>query len=454
MLVIVSDLHLSDESTSANVHEKALSKVLLRETLQNVKANAKEIRVVLLGDIFDLVRTDYWVKEVPHNERPWNGKLSPANGMNTDREVERHYQEVLERILSTRTSKALFRMLSSLRNRSGKGKQRRLYTKITFVTGNHDRALSIFPSLRRKIEARIDNVNEVEFLTGLFAPEYGVLARHGHEWDDQCFGYKFYKRVLNKRARVGRFDDVCYGVQTIGEVVTAELMSGLIYRVKESLARSDPALVQQLMELNNVRPQIDVFGWLEWFGRTSLDPEKKEMLLQALRESISAVLKTDFARKWDKLISELWILKGDLTDRLEQLLKFIEHKTFDELKEDVRLFEFFQGVFGSSKDDFVEGARREWDFGLPADIQYVVYGHTHEARNDFFSGLPDHRVRMYINTGTYLPLIQRARDNGFATAHQMTMTFFYRKDEDTGGKSGDLPSMELWNGIKRKVYDR
>jgi hypothetical protein len=46
-----------------NCIPKAISKVLLRETVQNAKANAKEIRLVLLGDTFDLVRTDYWVVE-------------------------------------------------------------------------------------------------------------------------------------------------------------------------------------------------------------------------------------------------------------------------------------------------------------------------------------------------------------------------------------------------------
>lgn len=35
----------------------------------------------------------------------------------------------------------------------------------------------------------------------------------------------------------------------------------------------------------------------------------------------------------------------------------------------------------------------------------------------------------------------------------MTMVFIYRKDEDTeDGEPNKYPTMELWNGIKRKVY--
>jgi UDP-2,3-diacylglucosamine pyrophosphatase LpxH len=454
MLVVVSDLHLTDESTSTNVHPKAISKVLLRETIQNAKDNAREIRLVLLGDTFDFVRSDYWIKDVPPNERPWNGTLSSRTGTNIHPNVELHYRNVLDRILRTKTSKALFRAIISLRQRSAKGGRRKIPVRVTIVVGNHDRALNAFPSLRRRIAEQAKEADRVEFATELRAPEYGVLARHGHEWDDQCYGYEFYTKVLNKRSRAKRFHKACYKVQTIGEVVTAELMAGLVHRVREEIGSSNPEFIRQLMEVNNVRPQIDAFWWLEWFGRTYLNERKKAILLQALKDSIAAVLNTTLAERWDDLIREFFVFRGDLTDRLGQLLMFLEDKTFDQLKLDLKLFNFFRGIFGSSKDDSAEGARKEWEHGLPGQIQYVVYGHTHEARTEYFSGLTDNRVRMYINTGTYLPLIQRARDVGFAMANQMTMTFFYRGDEDTDGKKDGMPSMEMWNGIKRKFYDR
>jgi UDP-2,3-diacylglucosamine pyrophosphatase LpxH len=452
MLVIISDLHVTDESTSRNFNAKALSGLLLREVVHNARANAKEVRFVLLGDTFDLVRSDYWVKDVPAAERPWNGSLSSETGMNTHPHVEAHYGHVLDSVCDTRAGKTLFRTINSLKRRSSTGSRRKVFTKITFVTGNHDRAIIAFPSLQKKIRDLIDDVDEVEFLTGVYAPEYGVLARHGHEWDEQCYGYDLYTKVLRKGSRAGRFDDVCYKVQSIGEVVTAELLAGFISRLQQDLGATDPEFVRELMEINNVRPQIDAFWWLEWFGRKYLDSRKKELLLQAMKDSIAAVLNTALARKWDNLVTEISVFRGDLTDRLDQLLAFIGKKSFDELKFDLELFQFFKKVFASAKDEFLEGARREWEFGLPEEIQYVVYGHTHEARSDYFSGLSDGRVRMYINTGTYLPLIQRARDTGFATANQMTISCFYRGDEDRDGKKGDVPSMEIWNGIKRKAY--
>ncbi|MEK7249379.1 MAG: hypothetical protein AAB209_03045, partial [Bacteroidota bacterium] len=84
-------------------------------------------------------------------------------------------------------------------------------------------------------------------------------------------------------------------------------------------------------------------------------------------------------------------------------------------------------------------------------IRYIVYGHTHEHRHDYFSG--DRDLLMYINTGTYLPFIQIAEERrGFATAHRMTMAFLYNADEDKSDRADNLPTLQVWNGIRKKNY--
>jgi hypothetical protein len=99
-------------------------------------------------------------------------------------------------------------------------------------------------------------------------------------------------------------------------------------------------------------------------------------------------------------------------------------------------------------DENLEGARSE-AASLPSECQFLVQGHTHVARHDYLSATVDGRVRLYINTGTYLPLIHGTEDGeGFAGSHQMTLAFFYRGDE--GGRPGGGPTIDLWNGIKRK----
>ena len=62
------------------------------------------------------------------------------------------------------------------------------------------------------------------------------------------------------------------------------------------------------------------------------------------------------------------------------------------------------------------------------DIQYILYGHTHEARHDYFFGDKNGKVKMYINTGTFLPYIQKTKDKkSFASAYQMTINEQKRK---------------------------
>ena len=116
-------------------------------------------------------------------------------------------------------------------------------------------------------------------------------------------------------------------------------------------------------------------------------------------------------------------------------------------------------VFSSKKDSFQEGAQQEWEIRQEQnmqdlkDIQFIVYGHTHEAKRNYFSGTKDDKVQMYINTGTYLPLIQKASDGkSFTKEYQITMAFFYNKDENKDGRKGDGPTIDIWNGARRKSY--
>ena len=108
------------------------------------------------------------------------------------------------------SGQALFSMLQGLAAAAGKP------TRITYVTGNHDRVLNNFDVLRQRIAAALLGV-PVHFSTELLAPEYGVLARHGHQWDDNCHGWKLYTDVLRK-GPVGRFVPEAHRVMAIASL--------------------------------------------------------------------------------------------------------------------------------------------------------------------------------------------------------------------------------------------
>ncbi|MEO6695289.1 MAG: hypothetical protein ABIY50_00535 [Ignavibacteria bacterium] len=452
MLVIFSDIHLTDETTSTNVSPEAFTKILHKEIeLSVVKNEAKELKIILLGDILDFVRTDYWQK-LERSLRPWNGILDKKTAMNNDSsKMDLHYGNILDEIMKTKSAKSFIGMLNSLSKKFSSN----IPVKINYIIGNHDRILNTSTSLKEKINSHLSSFTNVsvEFTNEyLNAADYSVLCRHGHEWDSTNYGLELYKFLNNKGEFVTHFDREIYKLQTMGEAITGELMSGIIFRVKEKI--SDPKFIKNLKEINNVRPLSDAFIWLYWYGIT-ISEKNKNILLNAFKESLEELINTDLAKLWDNTKTEIFLFKGDITDRFEQMHELIEGLNFDQINKYVEVFKFFDNLFGTPKDDLMEGAKTEFSNKLciEKDIQYILYGHTHEERHDYFFGDKDGKTKMYINTGTFLPYIQKTRDNkSFASAYQMTMIFIYRRDEDTDGEPNKYPTMELWNGIKRKVY--
>jgi UDP-2,3-diacylglucosamine pyrophosphatase LpxH len=444
MLVLFSDLHLTDQSTAENVHGEAFTHVLLPEIAAAAQSKkAQDLDLVLLGDIVDLVRTDHWLKLDP-SLRPWNGELDPQTATNVRAEVESEYQAALQKILATPSAQALKFACRALDGLKVEG--RVVSPRIIYVIGNHDRPLLNYPSLQKQFADWLGS--PVTFGHELLAGDYHLLARHGHIWDDHCYGYELLRKVLQKGTTVERSDVACHRVQTIGEVLTAELMSGLIYRVKSEVdSRHTPELWRLLMQVNNVRPEPEVLRWLQWAGRNRFNADDKRLVVSALRESVQSVLQSDLGRLWDKTRRD-WFLSGDITDRLT-LLRVALRLRFDELEKVLPLAARVYGPLGGLKDVCREGAHQEL---AARNVEYVVYGHTHYATANYDSAEPEGGVKMYLNTGTFLPVVQKARDRGFATDYRMTFTVFYRPEEDTRGKQGRTVSCEIWSGRKRKQY--
>lgn len=463
MLVIFSDVHLTDGTTAENVRPEAFSDLLLPEIEDNAKMKqAGEVHVVLLGDIFDLVRTSYWHEAVDWDDRPWNDELDPKTGMNKNsRLIERQFSDVLDRILNTDSGKAFMKLMKELPARTNKN------VKVTYIIGNHDRVFNNFQSLQQKLRDELRNIN-LEFRNELRAPEYGVIARHGHEWDDHCHGWHFAKKVLHKNNghALKQFDADTYKIMTIGEVVTAELMSGLICEMAKSMqekdwnTEEDQELLDNLKNLNNIRPLEEAIYWLNWFMKQRF-PQKaengrKELLLDAIQTAVSNVLKSAFAKQWDKSELNFLLIDGDLTDKLQKVKWGLNLLNYNGLHWLIDFWHDVKHFLPRKADKFLNGAKTEWEnaaFKNDRRFQYVVYGHTHEARQEYLEANGDEKVKMYINSGTFLPLIQPAhRRNGFASAHRMTIANFFKDDEDMEGRKGNGPTLTLWNGIKRKTY--
>jgi UDP-2,3-diacylglucosamine pyrophosphatase LpxH len=448
MLVLVSDLHLTDESTARNVNPEAFKLFGSEVAATARKRGAKETQVVLLGDTIDFVRSDYWLREqIRPDARPWGGELDPRTGMNSNSsDIERQFLTILQNILSSPTARQLIATLAELERTCP------AFT-VRYVIGNHDRVLWNFPSLQVEVRRAIPQISS--FTAGIESEEYGVVARHGHEWDLNCHGWEFRNKVLLTRENVGRFSAEAYQVMAIGEAITAELMGGLIYHASQ-LGVPQP-VVEQLKDVNNLRPMLHVFEWLDWLGA----PQKREdqrRLYQAMRNALDGLLGTTLAQQWDHMRTDI-LVAADLIDRLQQARRLILGPDFGSFRGRVaglkRVERMFPVLF-REEDVLREGARSEEVFRRPrpgSSIQRVVYGHTHRARHDYFHGNQDGTVQMYVNAGTYLPLITETEDGqSFASSIQMAYVYIYRVDEDLDTKEPGTTSMDVWTGIRRKVY--
>lgn len=454
MLVLFSDIHLTDESTSSNVHPSAFD-ILKKEILDASKKDARDIRVIMVGDIFDIVRTDYWNRnKIPKDKRPWNGTLDNKTATNNNfNDISDQYSHILNDILLTKSAQSFVNMLNTLRDESN------LDTFVTYVIGNHDQALNNFPNLKTILS---NNIRNLEFSHCYKNPDYGVLARHGHEWDEECYGLELYNKVLTNNGGLKRFEDDSYKVMSIGEVITAELMGGIIYYVNQGLIQNnfkseeDKIFLKELKDVNNLRPMLATFRWLDWFT-SNRDGKYTPIISEALKNSIDAVINSELGKKWDDLKKPLIRpIGGDITDWLDFARNHIVGTQGLETLRKLSsiLYDTFFLKNTSTKDDLVDGAKKEWENHNISDAyQYVIYGHTHEARTDCFTGNVNGTVKMYINSGTYLPMIELTEDqNGFATSYQMTMIFVYADDENTADKKTEGPTIDIWNGLMRKTY--
>ena len=455
MLAFLSDLHLTDGTTANNVNPEALGILADRIESSARRRGAVELKLVLLGDILDLVRTDWWHRNVPRSfNRPWGGVIDPETGMNDDRAlVERQFRAVLGDILAEdakhqrKRAPGLGRLLERL---DAFCRSRGIPFQTIYVIGNHDRVLHNFPSLRRTVRNAYPQITSMT--TQYRNRRYAVVARHGHEWDVNTHGFEFKRAVLGGAPRLRRFDAEAYRVMAIGEVVTAELMGGLIHHAKA--AGASPRFLDQLKDVNNLRPMEGVFEWIDWIGQGS-SPRNREIMHGALRASLDGVVKCAFAKRWDALERDLFV-RGDLVDRL-QLARSVLGGSFEVFRRRAGVLRSLAFLIGDS-DEVFDGAGEEFaslesrEPTLPDWTQYLIYGHTHRPRRDYLSADRSGRVQMYVNTGTYLPLINRTGDGrSFATEKRMTLTFLYRSDEDTSRKRGG-PSIDIWSGVRRKNY--
>ena len=424
MLVFISDLHFEDESAGKhNVSADAFSIFFEDLRWRAERRCVKDLRIILLGDIFDLLRTDYW-SSVDPEERPWGTLVNRGR-------VGAHALQVLERIRDTNaaTFETFRKGVTDLKED--------LQVDVTYVPGNHDRLVNLYPEVRaaaRDILGLGDDGGA--FPDRVLCPRHGVLALHGHQFD-----------IYNcEKPSIENPDGV-----SIGEPITTELVVRFPKSVLAAIRRGVPGLSPEKVEciersfesLEDVRPIWAVVDWL--LSHVRNEPLLEAAVREGLDDALTAFKNVPFVQRWFEL-HDRWADWKDEADQLQWLLWIagnVSLKMAGKLAPPVMKLQYLT----EGADPYVNVARKLLD---DADLQtqFVVMGHTHHAKREALGVIPRDGQppirRVYLNSGTWRPCHYRCADgSGFLAWKEMTNTMIYAPDER---KNQGAPSFETWSG--------
>ncbi len=281
MLVFNSDLHFVDGSAGEhNPSPKAFEYFFddLVAIAGKESNQIKEIKIVLLGDIFDLLRTEKWFP-FDVNERPWGYD---------EIKIEEHAQEILKGILAYGENPKTFQLIrdrvKALKGQCEQFDQCRLESepRLFYIPGNHDRLVNKYSSLRALACESLGIPRQWHNPAGPFPHihddlRYGVFARHGHEFD--IFNYE----------GGDSFTLPDYESVPIGDPITTELVARLPYAVDlylqgQGLPDDERRPIKtRLQGIENVRPLGAVIKWLLY----QVKQEEETLVGQAIEATFS-----------------------------------------------------------------------------------------------------------------------------------------------------------------------
>lgn len=474
MLVVISDLHFVDGTAGEhNLPTSAFTSVFLSSIVSLAKQNeATNLRLLLLGDIPDLIRSQQWYLEAPE-DRPWgsNGLAdipTPRPGSRT----EQRCLDILGRFPADGRRDSVpentilyknwytFEFFRHFRQVIWHRLGRKIPVELIYIVGNHDRPCNLYPSVRDELQ-KILGLTITEqtiqrapdgnwwYSYDFFDAEHGVYARHGHQFDSTNYGGgKDFTRLDHLQV-------------PIGDVISTEFAVNLP-RTLESLKDKYPSvsdrLVENLKDIDNVRPLENI---MEWF-HNQIEQESSQEVRQALDETFDRVLSDfldiEFVQNWRspdtywdeflRLISSRWLQWVPNT-----ILGLTN--TANLLPRVLPIVKRLQGDTNEAVDPYTAAAYHEPSWRQRSPIRYILYGHTHRALLRPLDVL-DGREIIHLNTGTWREQIDRTipldESANFVKLKQMTYAVFYNKDEDKSGKEPGTVSFDMWTGHKKKYY--
>jgi len=428
MIVFISDLHFIDETAGMhNIPVRAFEGVF--EDIRDYRGKPSEVKIIFLGDVFDLIRTTYWF-DVPEAERPW-GDINTKGAI-----IEAHANKVMDDIVTNNKNSLAF-LRDGLKTVFGQEVEK------IYIPGNHDRLCNVYESLREKVctilgihsgKASFPHVYD----DMQYGNKYRVFARHGHEFD---------KWNYEGSANWSNSD---YAQVPIGDLIATEIVSRIPYTIMKHVGDSIPddqkkALKRNLQELDNIRPFSCVLEWI--FYQVSENPDLREVIDKSLADIATNFQNLQYLKGWYKKHDKF--LQFDEADEVQALIQLYKHFNVNSAENLINIFSRVLGSMGfcspdDSDKDLNEGAA---DFlTLTPDYRSIVMGHTHNPLQIPVGVTKSGMDQIYINTGTWRKKYVQGTNSGFIGLKYLTYAIFYLQDENPG------QFFETWTGTLKEEY--
>jgi len=443
MLVIISDLHLTDGSRGSATSPGAFH--LLAERLADLAVRAscrgdgsyrpiERIDLLLLGDVLDVVHSSRWLTK---SVRPW----SDPNSAEMVEMVSAVTGKILQRndealgVLRRLASEGPIRIAPAhyLARPLPSAEQQAVPVRIHYMVGNRDWFYHLpntqFDLVRQQVVRHMGLANphdkpfphdprENEELLEVLR-RHRVFARHGDVFDPFNF----------QQDR---------DASSLGDAVAVELISRFAEKVTTELAADLPQMtLAGLHEVDNVRPVLLVPVWLDGLlERTCPSPALRKRIKHIWDELVDAFLEVPF-------VKESWGSNGELVDGLQRTLKFSGRLSIGRAK---AVVDWLNGLRGSETSSYFEHALAEEEF-RNRRAKHIVYGHTHQTETvpldaSFAEGYV--LDQLYFNAGTWRRVHSRTQlapgEHEFIASDALSFLIFYQGDERRGRP------YETWTG--------
>ncbi|HXV43518.1 MAG TPA: hypothetical protein VEC96_10695 [Anaerolineae bacterium] len=459
MLVIISDLHLTDGTSGETIKEGAFR--VFRSRLRDLAYDAswradgtyrpiEELDILMLGDILDVIRSTQWLA-VPRGEpgyvRPWD---NPHSQLFIDK-IGAINQEILQR---NSTSIAILKSLDdgetiTIPPATAAGKPAKVEwepdapgrvpvkVRLHYMVGNHDWFYHLpgpaYNAIRQSVVEAMGLTNspqepfphdpsESPLLQDIYK-QHRVFARHGDIFDS--YNYQEDRNV-----------------SSLGDAVVVDLLNRFSVEVRARLGDDLPQpCVEGLREIDNVRPTLIAPVWVNAILQRTCQNQSHVAAVKRIWDNlVDEFIDLPFVRAHDSKTNPF-----DSVDKLEWVLKFSKGVSPQFAS---RVVTWIQDRLARGGTSYYQNALAEATF-KDRTARYIVNGHTHHHEivplDTYTSNLRGKSIdQMYFNSGTWRRVHELARskpmEQEFIGHHVMTYLAFFKEDERRGRP------FEAWSG--------